>query len=206
MRRRYYYLLAKSLSIVLLLALIPILLVIRFGWVALLPIIIYLQFLLIWAQAEIGLRQHILFSAQFDPSFDMKLTKKGVADAHLTHNLFIRNTSKNPAYNIKVERVESMFEERTDQVTSYFISSLAPDQEILLCSLDKDIVKDSLTIEFSYTNRFGHGNEIHIEFFEDEKFWLTPGKVEAPGILLNTFEFLCYTLPKGIKEVVIGYY
>lgn len=40
----------------LLLLIIPILLVIRLGLDTILPIIVYMQFLLIWAQAEISMR------------------------------------------------------------------------------------------------------------------------------------------------------
>lgn len=188
------FLLAKILVKILLLALIPILLAIRFRWDAILPIIIYLQLLLIWAQAEIGLRQHVLLSAQFDPSFDVELTKKRVADAHLPYNIYIRNTSKNPAYNIRVGRIlyenKPMPPDNGSKVSSEFISSLAPDQKVLLCSLNEDIVKNDPTIEVSYSNHLGDLREIHIAFFTDEKLFLTPRKVQAPGILLNTIEGL----------------
>lgn len=191
-----YYPLAKNLGKVLLLALIPILLAIRFEWDAILPIIIYLQLLLIWAQAEIGLRQHVLFSAQFDPSFDVKLRNNV--------NLFVRNASKNPAYNIMVGRI--MDEQNKPispnnwkgKVSSYFIGSLAPDQAVLLCSLrEKDFFKNK-AIEVSYTNQFGDWKEIYIRLLEDEKLLFIPGKVQAPGILLNTFEDLTLFL-KYIK-------
>lgn len=179
---------------VLLLALIPILLAIRFRWDAIFPIIIYLQLLLIWAQAEIGLRQHVLFSAQFDPFFDVELTKKGVVDAHLPYKIYVRNTSKNPAYNIRVGRIlyenKPMPPDNWNKVSSEFISSLAPDQKVLLCSLNEDIVKNDPTIEVSYSNHLGEWREICIAFFTDEKLFLIPRKVQAPGILLNTIEGL----------------
>ena len=211
-----YYPLAKNLGKVLLLALIPILLVIRFGWDAILPFIIYLQFLLIWAQAEIGLRQHALFSAQFDPSFDVKLTKiegRGVIDketgtALRRLSISIRNLSKNPAYNIMVGR---MLDEQNkpippnnwkDKVSSDLIGSLAQDQEVLLCSLDEDIVKNKPAIEVSYTNQFGEWKEIYIRFLEDEKLLLIPRKVQVPGILLNTFE----DLPLFLKLIRYEWY
>jgi len=198
-----YYPLAKNLGKVLLLALIPFLLAIRFKWDAILPFIIYLQFLLIWAQAEIGLRQHALFSAQFDPSFDVKLTRiegRGVIDKETGTvlrclSLSIHNMSENPAYNIMVGRIlygqnKPMPPDNWTKVSPERISSLAPDQEVLLCSLDEDIVKNDPTIEVSYSNRLGDWKEIHIEFLKDGKLLLIPGKVQAPGILLNTFEDL----------------
>lgn len=188
------FLLAKILGTIILLALIPILLAIGFRRDAILPIIIYLQLLLIWAQAEIGLRQHVLLSAQFDPSFDVELIKKRVADAHLPYNIYIRNTSKNPAYNIRVGRIlyenKPMPPDNWSKVSSELISSLAPDQKVLLCSLDEYIVKNDPTIEVSYSNHLGDWREIHITFFTDEKLFLIPRKVQAPGILLNTIEGL----------------
>lgn len=169
-----FYPLAKNLGKVLLFALIT--------------VIIYLQLLLIWAQAEIGLRQHVLFSAQFDPSFDAKLRNNV--------NLFVRNTSKNPAYNIMVGR---MMDEQNKaippnnwkgKVSSYFIGSLAPEQEVLLCSFtDKDFFKNK-AIEVSYTNQFGDWKEIYIRLLEDERLLFIPKEVQKPGILLNTFEDL----------------
>ena len=58
---------------------------------SILSIIIYLQFLLIWAQAEIALRQHSLSQAEFDPTFDIKFEP---------YRMIIYNLSDNPAYNL----------------------------------------------------------------------------------------------------------
>jgi len=191
-----FYPLAKNLGKVLLLALIPVLLAVRFGWDAILPVIIYLQLLLIWAQAEIGLRQHVLFSAQFDPSFDVKLRNNV--------NLFVRNASKNPAYNIMVGRMMDEHNKAIPpnnwkgKVSSYFIGSLVPEQEVSLCSFtDKDFFKNK-AIEVSYTNQFGDWKEIYIRLLEDERLLFIPKEVQKPGILLNTFEDLILFL-KFIK-------
>ena len=70
---------------------VPALLVARLRWDAILPIIIYLQLLLIWIQAEISLRQTALFAAQFEPAFDVRLSESGPA------TLTIENVSENPA-------------------------------------------------------------------------------------------------------------
>ena len=90
---------------ILLLASIPILLVIKFKWEALLPIIIYLQLILIWAQAEIALRQHNLFSTQFEPLFSVRKEIHKIDSVPLSVSLYIRNVSQNPAYNITVTRI-----------------------------------------------------------------------------------------------------
>jgi hypothetical protein len=83
-----------------LIVVVPLVLIIAHGWqAAILPIIIYLQLLLIWVQAKISLRQTALFAAQFEPAFDVKF-----ADAARTI-LTIENVSENPAYNLDVGRL-----------------------------------------------------------------------------------------------------
>jgi len=185
--------LGKILCKILLLALIPILLIIKFKWDAILPTIIYLQFLLIWAQAEIGMRQHLLFSAQFNPSFKVRLGSS-MTEAEHKINIYLHNTSDKPAYNIGIVRV---FDEKNepippnswkDKISTLVISSLAPGEEVLLGSADNSFLKNK-TIEIFYTNLFGDWKEIWVKFL-NEKLLVIPGKEQAPGILLNTFEDL----------------
>lgn len=66
-----YYPLAKSLGIVLFLILVPIYFLIEFKSNAVPYIIIFFQIVLVWAQVEIALRQHTLFSTQFEPFFEV---------------------------------------------------------------------------------------------------------------------------------------
>ena len=170
---------------VILLILIPILLLIRLKWDAILPIIIYLQFLLIWAQAEISLRQQVLFSMQLDPHFSVKLQEDV---------LVLTNMSNNPAYNIMIGRI---LNEQTEpippqdwknKISSNFISSLAPNEQVQLCSVrDVDFLK-SKTIEISYTNQLGEWKQSHIKILEKMKFLVVPPAVKLPGILLGTLE------------------
>jgi len=170
---------------VILLILIPILLLIRLKWDAILPIIIYLQFLLIWAQAEISLRQQVLFSMQLDPHFSVKLQEDV---------LILTNMSNNPAYNIMIGRI---LNEQTEpippqdwknKISSNFISSLAPNEQVQLCSVrDVDFLK-SKTIEISYTNQLGEWKQSHIKILEKMKFLVVPPAVKLPGILLGTLE------------------
>jgi len=197
-----------NLGKMLLLALIPILLVIKFRWDAILPVIIYLQLLLIWAQTEIGLRQHLLFSAQFDPSFDVKL-KEGALIANekeggIRHyNIYITNTSKYPAYNVMIGRI---LDEQNypispniwkNKILTSAIYSLTPGKDVLLGSIvDKSFFENN-TIEINYTNLFGEWKEIWIKFLSGRPLVIPKGR-EAPGILLNTFEELILFL-KFIK-------
>jgi len=189
-----------NLGKILLLVLIPILLVIKFRWDAILPIIIYLQLLLIWAQAEIGLRQHVLFSTQFNPSFKVRIVGNTMTEGE--NKINIRNTSDKPAYNIGIARVLDGQNEPIppnswkDKISTLFISSLAPGEEVSLGSADKSFLENK-TIEISYTNLFGERKEIWIKFLNG-RLLVIPGREQAPGFLLNTFEDLVLFL-KFIK-------
>lgn len=177
-----YYSLVKNLGKISLLALIPIILIIRFKWDAILPIIIYFQLLLIWAQAEIALRQHILFSAQYDPFFNIKISSQHIS---------LHNTSKNPAYNIRIGRILDKqnkpipHDSWKDKLSSELINSLGPDQEISLCHYKDIYFLSNKAIEVSYTNQIGDMKEIYIR-----GGLLIPGNLQKPGFFLNTLEDL----------------
>jgi len=197
--------LGKILCKILLLVLIPILLIIKFKWDAILPTIIYLQFLLIWAQAEIGLRQHLLFSAQFNPSFKVILGSNTITEGKndIRRIIYLRNTSDKPAYNIGIARVLDGQNKPIppnswkDKISTLFISSLAPGEEVSLGYLTDKKFLENKTIENSYTNLFGKWKEIWVKFLNG-RFLVIPEREQAPGILLNTFEDLVLFL-KFIK-------
>lgn len=182
-----YGILIKNFGFLILLALIPFLLIFKFKWNGILPLIIYVQLLLLWIQAEIGLRQHTLFSAQFAPFFDVRV-------AHLENIIFLRNVSKNVAYDIVVARI--LDENRNpitphkweNMVRSNFISSLAPDEEKLLCSIDNELIRNKSTIHICYNNIFGEIGGFYIMFLEDRKVGIIPEGKFPPGILLNFLE------------------
>lgn len=184
--------LGKILCKILLLALIPILLIIKFKWDAILPTIIYLQFLLIWAQTEIGLRQHVLFSTQFNPSFKVRLGSSSMTEGGHKINIYLRNTSDKPAYNIGIVRVLDEENEPIppnswkDKISTLFISSMVPGEEVSLGYLADKSFLENKTIEISYTNLFGEWKEIWVKFLNG-RFLVIPGREQAPGILLNTF-------------------
>ena len=176
------------LLILIIFALIPILLVIKLKWDAVLPIIIYFQLLLIWIQAEISLRQHTLFSAQFEPFFDVKRT--GLS-------LQLSNKSINPAYGIWIGRI---LDEQNkpispdiwrDKISTGFTSSLLPKQEIQLCSFkcSDDFFKGK-TIEILYLNRLGELREVHVKILENGGLLVIPESTQLPGILLRILEDL----------------
>jgi len=191
--------LLKRIGFVLLLLLIPTLLAVRLKWDAILPIIIYLQLLLIWAQVEIALRQHSLFATQFKPFFDIKLGEGEitpiVAPPSDAVPIRIRNTSKNAAYNIMVGRLLDRQNKPIppsqwkDRVQSDLISSLAPDEEAVLCSLTKELAYSEFTIEFSYSDQLGGFGTMYVKLAKDGKILLIPERTELPGILLDTLEY-----------------
>ncbi len=91
--------LAQLAKLAALLLLVPGVLVVSLRWDSVLPIIIYLQLLLIWVQAEISLRQNALFAAQFEPLFDVRVA--GSSPMTLT----IENVSESPSYALAVARL-----------------------------------------------------------------------------------------------------
>ncbi len=190
---------------VLLLLAIPIFLVIRMGYDAILPLIIYLQLILIWAQAEISIRQLESFSFQFEPSFDIKETSLhfGFESPHTErhsekyHTIKIKNIGKWPAYNVMVAR---LLDNRNRPVspnswpqslTRNNIKCLAPEQESILFSFTerdrKYFIKEKITFEIIYFNRFGNTRSFFITFTETGPF-IYHEPISSRGFLLKTFE------------------
>jgi hypothetical protein len=176
-----------------LLVLPPILLIYILNINAVLPIIAYLQFLLIWTQAEIGLKQHILFSAQFDPSF--KISSKFITSLETSRDclsLEIKNTSKNPAYTITLARfldhnnnpiMSKIWKEKISDNRPF---DLSPDEQSYLCQIiDLEFIqKNHLVI--GYHNQFGDYKEF--QFYLSKFTSVTvPSPINEPGILMNTF-------------------
>jgi len=183
----------RRLGFVLLLLAIPALLGVRFRWDAILPIVIYLQLILIWAQAEIALRQHSLFAAQFKPFFGISY-KKDVTEPP-SYSIWIQNISKNAAYNIMVGRLldkqnkpipPSQWESK---LHSDLMSNLAPDEQGLLCSLNEELVSSEFAIELSYDDQLGEPGTMYIKLLKDGRILIVPEAKQLPGILLSTFEY-----------------
>ncbi len=185
--------LARRTTFVLFLAVIPVLLVVKFRWDAILPVVIYLQLLLIWAQAEIALRQHSLFAIQFKPFFGISYRRE--INQILSHTIWIQNASKNAAYNMMVGRLLDKQNrpippsQWTDKLHSNLITSLVPNEEALLCSFNENLNDGEFTIEFSYFDQLGELGIVLINLAKDGKMLLIPQLDGPPGILLNTFGY-----------------
>ena len=191
----------RVLAKLLLIMIIPILLIITRGWDSILPIIIYLQFLLIWAQVEIAMRQGILFSIQFEPSFS--LTEDSEITSVNSHHFriysgYIHNVSNAPAYYVSISRI---IDEQNKPIPpdlwpktleTISIACLPPGQKVKLYSIyDQDrkrILDERLTFEVFYLNRLGDPRTLYIKFSKTYPPLLIHERISKPGILLNTFE------------------
>jgi len=195
--RVFAKILVKILTLALILTLIPLLLLSQLGWEGLIPTIIYLQLLVIWVQAEIALRQHRLFSMQFEPFFDVDLR---TTDAKGGKTLYLHNASKNPAYNIMLRMLDKEGKpippkEWENKVCQEPITDLAPEQGDILCYFNKDfyesICENKMAFAVDFFNQFGEDGSIYIGFSEGVPYVIPlPRKPQMPGILLNTFEDL----------------
>jgi len=185
-----------------LLMIVPILLIIKLGWESILPIIIYLQLLLIEAQVEIAMRQNVLISAQFEPSFDIREESSqiitGAPQPVEVFSVYIRNISKYPAYNLGLGRILNAKKRPIYPamwpkfLINNYISCLSPDQEVKLYSIDPNerekILENELTFEILYFNRFGEIRTFRIKFSKTSPPLLIHEEFQKPGFLLNTLE------------------
>jgi hypothetical protein len=166
---------------------------VRLRWEAILPIIIYLQLLLIWVQAEISLRQTALFAAQFEPAFDVKVSE------WVPMTLTIENVSENPAYNVSVGR---LLDERSapldpkqwqDKLEIDQMSALAPHEKHRLCAFRDEALRENVlthggSVEVLYFSRQGEVQSVRLRFLKDGQMLIVSGGTLPTGILLRTIE------------------
>jgi hypothetical protein len=177
-----------------LLSIIPIILIVKLNFDAILPIVVYLQFLLIWCQAEIALKQHYLFAVQFEPTFITIQTNDFLSppSQDFAITLRIKNTSSNPAYSVAVTRVLDhsipiMPKEWENKITRSHWINLGPNEVNVLCQItDVDYFRNK-QMEILYRNQFGDFREL-ILLFSNDTFILVPHVVKEKGFLLNTFK------------------
>jgi len=193
----------------LLFLIIPILLIVRLGWDAILPMIVYMQFLLIWSQVEISMRQNVLFSAQFEPLFSISINGETIETATparktFFYNVNIKNISNNPAYNLGVGRLldkqyrpippEKWFD--PNKIITPLIPCLPPSQEVRICRLDKELYENirenDMILAIFYHNRFGEFRELFVRFSRRGAPLLVHERIQRPGILLRIFEDLAF--------------
>jgi hypothetical protein len=186
---------------VFLLMLIPILLVVKLGWDSILPLIVYLQLLLIWAQTELGMWQTVLVTAQFEPSFNIE--ERGLFEpGRKAVYADIINLSQNPAYTLSIARVLDRNRQAIPpqmwpkSLEGKHISCLAPNQRAELYSIDPNdrekLLANGLSFEVFYFTRFGEIRTFHISFSKTHPLLLIHERIKRPGVLLNTLEEIIF--------------
>jgi len=195
------YILKLILKIIAL-ALIPAVLIIKLSFDSILPVVIYLQFLLIWCQAEIALKQHNLFAVQFEPSFTIIQTRTSIPSQDPILSVRIKNTSSNPAYSVTVTRVMEnhnpvMPIEWKRKITRSPWINIGPNEVNDLCHItDIDYFRNK-QIEVFYRNRFGDFRELFL-IFSNDILIVIPPTIKEKGFLLNTFREII-ELPELLK-------
>jgi len=192
------------LKVILLFLLVPSIFFYAFGLEALIYVLIYFQFLLLWAQVELGMRQHALTRFQSEPYFDVERSPGGAlygvgerGETIRTEVLKIKNISDWPAYNVMLARVlDDKFlpiepSKWKKWLHTHLIRCLPPHKEEVLCSwivgrVPKDFEK--LIFEVHYRNRFGDYGVLSIMFFSGEHIILSQSEPPKPGWLLPTLE------------------
>jgi len=165
------------------------------GYDAILPLIIYLQLILIWAQVEISIRQLESFSFQFEPSFNIAEESSSIIGGNRVY-IHVRNISEWPAYDVKIVRLLKNgkpipLNSWPQNLVKYTIKCLPPKKDDVLFSFtwkDREhFIRKRVTFEIGYFNRFGNASSFFITFTETGPF-IFHEPISRPGFLLNTFE------------------
>ena len=173
------------------------------------PILIWFQLLLIWAQAEIAMRQQVLFTQQFKPAFEVRMDKSGSPPVR---HVILSNISSKPAYDLFVSRLLRGGIDAgimpvpprvwKDNIKTFRIATLSPGQHRVVCQIDQNFNMNGYSIEIIYRDQLGEFESVHIQFQSDEEVYLFQAKREPPGFLLNKFETirLFWRLWRGLPK------
>lgn|GEM_PF-2361571 len=207
--RRGTTVLVRNVVLLAFLLAIPSVLLVRYGFDAVIPLVAYLQFILLWAQTELWLRQNMIHLSQFEPFFDVRLTdpklkidlnlggSTGGLPERLHDGIYIRNVSKNPAYAVGVARI---LDERRRPIRpgEWVGISVEPPRALLpprewrkICSLSPKGVEflRGKAVEIGYVDKFHNWKTLTVVIREDLNIMLIPEYRGTPGILLNMLEF-----------------
>ncbi len=192
----------KEFFKIFLLAIIPIVLIsymiqTEISFSGVLAIVAYFQFLLIWAQAEIGLRQHALFASQFDPFFQItSSTTPGSVPTSLY--VTVKNTSNNPAYHVFASRIlDSDYQPIMPKIWEDKLQDGPMDAEgAYSFSIDAEFIEGK-NIEISFVNKLGDFKHLVLRI-RHLNILMLPPRIQEPGVLLNTFRELSF-FPNYLK-------
>jgi len=185
-------------KVILLIALFPSILLCIYGWEAFIPMLVYFQFLLIWAQVEVGMRQHILTRFQSEPSFavEKKIEVGGASEKKVyLITINIKNISDWPSYNLFLARVldEKFLPVKPNEWKKWLrpnsINYLLAGEEKTLCYVKEPPENfGGLIFEVHYRNRFGDFRMLHFRFLGEDEVLLMHEEPPKPGWLLRTLE------------------
>jgi len=178
----------------------------------LISMLIYMQLLIIWIQAELSMRQQFLFRSQFVPILTLRALSTEVTvsarDSKITETKTVtitaRNLSDNPAFNIMLSRVlANGFKPLEPIVWANFlrcevIDHLGSKEEKPLCSTTfaelVKLLKIAELFEVSYSDKYGAWHSAAFMVDVDKKIGNVRivtipylGSIEDIGILLPLF-------------------
>lgn len=194
MKRHFFFWVLIKATI---LTTIPALLLIRMDDAnSILFIIIYLQLLLIWAQAEISLRQHLFSRAKFDPTFDIKFE-----ESNGTYRVIIYNLSDNPAYNLIFSPLmtwkHKLITEIDYSTPETPTTCLPPRGKMPIVTLFRKEDKEKIfliesLLNITFENRYGEYRHFNVYFCQnplsEDIIGVEYSRMDTPGFLLGFFE------------------
>ncbi len=213
MKRKPYH---KYLVLfILLFILVPGLLLYLLGENSPIALLMYFQLLLIWAQAEISLRQGALFSTQFEPRFAVELEAMETVGGPSGYWLKIENLSDTPAYDVGLARIlvdhrpvppELWVKQISNRRRIPVLRPLKAESdgriktkmENRICFIPKrfaeELFSQKATLEILYRNALGDFRSLWVTLSEAGEILIIQHGVERLGILLNMFEVIALLL------------
>jgi len=162
-----------------------------------------IQTLVVWAQAEISMRQNMLYKTSLEPYFAVGVRRspkqhlRDSAEAKGKVEFVITNVSNVPAYDVMLSRIlqktgQPLMPDVWLQFSkSNIIPCLGPKSSTTLLVMDAkffdEIVKKKCILEIHYQNLYGEIRSLRV-FFHESKPHIVYSRPEMPGFLLRLFE------------------
>jgi len=203
-RRRAFWMLVKaSLPTVVFPTLVVGLIIYRFGFTleSLVAVMVFTQLYIAWAEVEVVLRQTYLAELEYEPEFNIEITKGGT--------IVIKNVGRHVAWNIIISvSIKPLRKPGKEEHVFEPVTSLAPGEAVELTTLTAETLHTyEIKVELNYNTV--HGNLRRIVFTKKPDFsQITVDYIHGkPGVLLNSLEKLSLaiallTLPRIIRNAI----
>jgi len=160
----------------------------------LLVVSITVQFYIVWAQLEVALKQTRIHELGYEPVFLIKVEKEVVSAMNSRSTIHvvlkIKNEGKYPAFNVLITVMEN-----SNVVEHKMESTIPPNNEIYVCSLEENIFKTKrIHVYVLYNNIIGDHKEVWFIKNLGESFMVLRSPLKKPGILLSSLEDLFETM------------